>query len=349
MKHVHIPVAVLSILLVALLVGILLAGLVPKSWDSANHARRTGSPVGLEFAGNGIAYAEGLELPRVSDFSLTLEVTPAPIPANGFGFILVLDNGHDSDQLVVGQWHSGIIAMNGTDYAHVRRLPRVTYDLRGHDGGSVVLRLSSGSSGTSLTADGELVDHRSASLTLPGDGRRGTRLVLGNSVYASSPWWGTVNNVIVAVDDESGPIPIDLRSLEIPGRVTPLRRQILAVGMGRGSSVGNLLFDIVINLLGFIPLGVLATALLLAVTDRSRRFVVAVTVAGGAFLSLGLELTQAWIPTRSSSLLDLALNTLGTALGAVAAAWLLSRAMRGPAHKADASARHGGATGQSAG
>jgi len=74
-----------------------------------------------------------------------------------------------------------------------------------------------------------------------------------------------------------------------------------------------------------------------------------VTVAGGAFLSLGLELTQAWIPTRSSSLLDFALNTLGTALGAVAAAWLLSRAMRGPAHKAESAPGQESKTGGSGG
>ena len=78
-----------------------------------------------------------------------------------------------------------------------------------------------------------------------------------------------------------------------------------------------------INFLGFIPFGVLLSALLLAVTDRSRGAVTVMTIICGAALSLGLELAQAWIPTRYSSLLDLSLNTLGTALGAVAASWFL--------------------------
>jgi glycopeptide antibiotics resistance protein len=32
-------------------------------------------------------------------------------------------------------------------------------------------------------------------------------------------------------------------------------------------------------------------------------------------LSLGIELAQAWIPSRSSQMLDLALNTMGGAIG----------------------------------
>jgi glycopeptide antibiotics resistance protein len=42
-------------------------------------------------------------------------------------------------------------------------------------------------------------------------------------------------------------------------------------------------------------------------------------IAAGAFLSLVIELTQAWLPGRSSSATDLFCNSLGTVIGALLA------------------------------
>ncbi|GAA2248943.1 hypothetical protein GCM10010401_23480 [Rarobacter faecitabidus] len=84
----------------------------------------------------------------------------------------------------------------------------------------------------------------------------------------------------------------------------------------------------------FIPLGLLAQ--LLVQQGRPRwtaaqrwRAALLVTLAGGA-ASLGIELIQGWLlPGRVASLQDVALNTLGTAigaaLGATAAALLVRR------------------------
>lgn len=80
--------------------------------------------------------------------------------------------------------------------------------------------------------------------------------------------------------------------------------------------------DVVINLLGFIPFGIL-----LVLYFRSRRWPIArsflVTIASGFFLSLFIELLQVFLPSRDSSLLDVINNTLGTAMGAGLAVWML--------------------------
>jgi len=78
-------------------------------------------------------------------------------------------------------------------------------------------------------------------------------------------------------------------------------------------------FDLISNLLGYLPLGALAFG---AQVRRGRPVIrsVLVAVALGAGLSLALELLQGFLPRRVSSNLDMALNAAGTALGALLAA-----------------------------
>ncbi len=53
--------------------------------------------------------------------------------------------------------------------------------------------------------------------------------------------------------------------------------------------------------------------------------VVVLAVLVGFGVSLAIELLQAYLPSRDSSLRDLITNVLGTAIGAIAAAWLVSK------------------------
>jgi len=78
-------------------------------------------------------------------------------------------------------------------------------------------------------------------------------------------------------------------------------------------------FDVVANLLGYVPLGALLCVGALR-TGRSRRVAVAVAIALPSLLSLMLELTQNYLPQRVPSALDWVLNSAGAALGAVLAA-----------------------------
>ncbi len=73
---------------------------------------------------------------------------------------------------------------------------------------------------------------------------------------------------------------------------------------------------VVLNVCGFIPLGFLLIALLAERTAMNRPAALATACAIGFTLSFGVELAQAWIPSRSSSYLDLLLNVAGTGVGA---------------------------------
>jgi len=109
--------------------------------------------------------------------------------------------------------------------------------------------------------------------------------------------------------------------LSFPPRVSPLRSS-------------RFRRDILLNLLGFIPLGAL---LMVYGNERfrrrrwppRRRFLWSLGV--GISISLAIELGQAMLPTRISSVLDLLLNGLGTAIGAGLVAWWQSSSEAGGA------------------
>ncbi|GAB4218403.1 MAG: VanZ family protein [Rhodoferax sp.] len=76
-------------------------------------------------------------------------------------------------------------------------------------------------------------------------------------------------------------------------------------------------FDVVANVLGYAPLGFLATMSRLRAS--APRAALLSVVLGGALLSLALESAQVYLPVRVPSNLDFVLNVLGLSLGAVLA------------------------------
>ena len=74
--------------------------------------------------------------------------------------------------------------------------------------------------------------------------------------------------------------------------------------------------DVTINILGFIPLGVL---LMRSLTGRGMNAVMALSlaVAAGSGVSFGVEYLQAFLPSRDSSLRDLITNCAGTLIGSL--------------------------------
>ncbi len=78
--------------------------------------------------------------------------------------------------------------------------------------------------------------------------------------------------------------------------------------------------DLVLNVLGFVPLGFLLVPAL--PRQLPLRTCVALTVLSCFCLSLALEVVQNYLPTRVASNLDLGFNTLGALAGALGGAWL---------------------------
>ena len=83
-------------------------------------------------------------------------------------------------------------------------------------------------------------------------------------------------------------------------------------------------FDLVSNLLGYMPLGALIFGALVRTGTHSRSALV-LALVGGCLLSLAMETVQNFLPKRVASNVDLALNALGALLGAALGLWVHSR------------------------
>lgn len=113
--------------------------------------------------------------------------------------------------------------------------------------------------------------------------------------------------------------------LMIPEIFQPVHRQILIPPWKDLSHNGPDYPDIAVNILGFVPFGFCFFLYLrLARPNRQSKNVLLVVLAGFA-ISLTIELIQAWLPNRVSSITDLLTNTFGTFLGVLLALTIQSK------------------------
>jgi hypothetical protein len=125
-----------------------------------------------------------------------------------------------------------------------------------------------------------------------------------------------------AFKDGSGKIVRNLvgsaPDLQIPDYFRTVHRQML-VWPWQESSDKLAVVDIAINILGFVPFGLLLSAYLSISHVRKRSILV--SVLAGFAVSVTIEVLQAFIPSRGSGLLDIVTNTFGTYLGALLFQW----------------------------
>lgn len=344
-----------------LLLIIIAAGLSPRGFRLANKVSWLEDKAGIRFKRFGIAYSHSLNdsirpsMDGADGFSIQIALKPATHRRSKFQFILALHDGKDSEQLVIGQWRSNLIFMNGDDYAYRRRIRRMTVDLASQSPSARFITLTSGKEGTRLYLDGKIVNtQKDLNLKIPPGGN--LRLLLGNSVYGKQPWSGEIlglafynrilssqkaaihfdrwskdrifsfakdekASLLYLFDEMEGLIALDHSGggyhLQIPLRMHVFERQILNLPSIEFTAQSSFIRDILINLFGFMPFGFVLFATLIRFGGLLERHPVLFTAATCLFVSLTIEIFQAWIPSRSSHLLDLVFNTLGGWVGAL--------------------------------
>ncbi len=274
----------------------------------------------------------------------------------GFRPLIMLHNGDDLEQFAFWQWGDEVIVMNGDDYEYSRRLPRISAMNALKPGEMSFLTVTSGLAGTRLFINGALVQEiKNWQVALP-DGGNKLQLILGNSVYGKHNWEGeiygfafytkalTPKKVQLAYDqwlqqkifapdtndelqllytfnEDPGHLIADRtgknQQLQIPARQAVLKKSFLGLPEHNFISNQSFIVDAVLNLIGFIPLGAVLYLWLWQLLPGPGKYALLGTVAFCFFLSLGMEIGQAWLPSRDSSLSDLVLNTLGACLGII--------------------------------
>jgi hypothetical protein len=172
---------------VVVLFVILFFGLRPKDFYFSNSVSRIEDQAGIRFGKYGIAYTDPIEeLRKANGFGengFSIEIALMPLNyEGGFNFIFVLHNGNDRNQLLLGQWRSWIIAMNGDDYDHKRRVKRISVNSASRSPAIQFITLTTGTEGTKVYIDGQIIRaKKDLTLRIPyGDN---ARLILGNSLY----------------------------------------------------------------------------------------------------------------------------------------------------------------------
>ena len=356
MKTFKISLKWLTGLSVVILLVTLYFGLRPKDFDFSNNVKWTKNPAGIRFNRYGIAYTDPIEELRedngFGENGFTIEIALRLWNnEEDFNFIFVLNAGNDRKQLLLGQWRSWIIAMNGDAYDHKRRTKRISVNSASGSSAVKFITLTTGKDGTRIYIDGQAIrTEKDLTLRVPHGGS--TRLILGNSAYDRNSWkgdiyglaiyrqiltareaahnfnrWSQTRNfsfakngkpvILYKFDGKEGTRVLDHagggHDLKIPSRMPILKKKILLAPWKGFIFVNGSVEDILWNIVGFIPLGFIAAA----TCDKAgskHSIVIAVTFC--FTVSLLIEIIQAWLPSRSSDLLDLILNTLGALLGA---------------------------------
>jgi VanZ family protein len=195
--------------------------------------------------------------------------------------------------------------------------------------------------------------------TVP-NSRLNGRLILGNAAEGKHPWTGNLSGLAIfnralgasevaqhyavwtshqaehlaaesglaalyRFDEGNGQWANDLSTnrhrLLIPERYDVLRKRVLELDPIQMSDLN----DIAINILGFMPFGFIVFGYRRLAKPDGRGWNVVWAVCAGAAISLAIELTQGWLPNRTSSTTDLLTNTLGTFLGALLARKMQSK------------------------
>jgi VanZ family protein len=303
-------------------------------------------------------------------FAWTLEmpVTPDASPHRGFNALMVMHAGLDRRQFGIWQWGTSLIAMNGDDYNNGRRWPRVVAERVFASPQTRYLTITSGRQGTYLYIDGRLTAHGKWRLYLPTSGRP-LRMVLGNSVHGRNGWEGKIHGLAIsaaalpaqAVKEhyerwrlrhdldflkQNSPLVLfdfdrlgadgfpDLaghpQRLEVPKYMIILEKTFLSIPQGYATWRQAALADMLLNTVGFIPLGAVWYGFLACFSGFWDQYKQSVAVVVCMLLSLAIELGQAWIPTRVSSLTDLILNTFGAWVGVVLMRLIVTRITQFP-------------------
>jgi hypothetical protein len=338
----------------------------------ANRVYWLGARPGLSFRGPGIAL-DREPLPAApgsapTSFTVELVVEAELGPKAGLHGILALHEPEGPARMTVFQWKSEVL-IRVPDARQARGFREAGVELL--EARPKVVTITCGPGGTAFHVDGRPVV-RYPKFMVPASALEGC-VLLGDSPEGKAAWRGRLQGLaligralepaevaarqaawtardtrvlaeqdglraLYLFDEGRGRRALDRsparHALEIPEDYAVPHKIVLE--WHRDPKVmlsAAYLEDSVLNLLGFMPLGLLV-CLYLRGGGAGGLTAWFLAVLAGGLLSAVIEVGQIWLPTRVSSATDLLLNTVGTAIGAAVACgvpWLGRRVWSGRA------------------
>ena len=297
--------------------------------------------------------------------SLEMGLRPAAELNNRLPYILSFWDGRRQELFLIGQWKDSPAIRVRTSRPDVPRGYRERgKDQVLVKNRMVFITLTSSPEGTTLYVDGAMAT-TFPGFPLLEDGPAGPSvLVLGNSAIGQSYWEGDLLGLALYNRALSDREVRENHSRWVRRDYSSLRNGPGLIGLypfteGQGDSAGNLadgahpllkpaVFhplqkvilewptkeqlkrwsfyqDVTVNILGFIPVGFFFALWLLRFTRLPflRAGIVTLVLVSG--ISLGIELTQVYLPSRNSQASDLIFNILGTLIGLELLGWAMKR------------------------
>jgi hypothetical protein len=295
--------------------------------------------------------------------SIELYLEPGIEPFHNSGIILSFTENGQQTSLLLAQRHKYLLLRipnlqsdNKNDYHEVGVsdvLPRDSTRL---------IAVTSGDQGTKCYVNGEIKEHFPDFFLVSDEKSVSGKMIVGISANGETPWAGKIYGIgiyedelpaqkikrhyqtwhsnnedilsseesilaLYSFDEGQGDLARNSagndKHLVIPERFTFLETVVLEPPWIRFKFNIAFIFDFTINLLGFIPFGIMFTLFLRRIYRINGRRLFLVTLIIGGAMSLIIELLQVLMPQRHSSLMDLVLNMLGLCVGFVLVQFIL--------------------------
>jgi len=286
--------------------------------------------------------------------SIELAIQADKVQHNAVPVIFAINDGQSCDRFIIGQWKSSLIIRSIlTDACLYDRSREIGIEDALLPGTSRFISITSDARGTAVYVDGKLKASRKGLSVLRPDAGLSGQLVIGNSTFGKDSWTGTFSTlaiydhilvpeqimqhykvwrdngslspdigslpiVLYLFNERTGPIVKDHSGmgidLIIPEHFIPLQRRMLTSPWEDFQVSKSYAMDVAINIFGFIPFG-FCFAFFLSERDIKKLGVVIIVLALGIGLSLFIEIIQAYLPDRSSQLMDVLTNATGTFIG----------------------------------
>jgi VanZ family protein len=283
--------------------GILIAGLWPFNFLPENGCEANSKKQTLLFEKTGIAYRKldnstYKSLFDDSTFSLAFKMQSFNAPVYSATILTIYDN--EEIILTIYQWKRTLIVQYGND--------RVVFGNVIKEKSWASVKITIADAVLSVTCND--IPRKVHSDYLYMKNRMSPYIVFGNNASLHSAWKGELSSI--SINKSHGSFNL----IEVPRKLVPLKARLLTPPWKDVRMERRCALDLIVNLIGFIPLGLSLCLLLVDVFSiyHYRYLVIMLSF----FTSLFIETAQGYLITRTSQMSDLILNSWGGMLGVVA-------------------------------
>jgi hypothetical protein len=324
---------------------ILVAGLWPFNFWPENKVKWLKAQNGVQFFGQAIIYSQVLAPYSLLPLSVELGLQPITEEISHIGRIFSFLNEHGSETFFIGQWRSHLLLGKGIHGKDTYREMGIRGVLK--KGEIRFVTITSGPDGTRIYVDANLQKSNLRFQLFSMNEKPSGKIVLGNSPATSEYWIGNLLSLAIydrvltgeevsrhsrglersgeerpvslyLFNEHSGTLAHDHiggHHLIIPPRLEIFQKTILIPPWKDFSLSRSYLMDVLTNILGFIPFGFFFSAYLWLKNPGLTFRILLISVLLAGCISLSVEFIQVYLPTRSSQLMDVITNILGTAIG----------------------------------